>query len=101
MYAIILQQCYRKSGMAVPWRNAVAILQPTTITRRWRIGFFVVAHGGRFPRNYGKTDRKWRKNAAAHAAIAETRRAWRRCMHDDRRDAAVAKDRQSCQTEVR
>jgi len=34
-----------------PWRNAVAGLQTTATTQRWRSGFYMAACSGRFPRN--------------------------------------------------
>jgi len=34
--------------MASPWRISMAEFLTTVTTRRWRIGFLMAAHGGRF-----------------------------------------------------
>jgi len=49
-------QCYHISAMASPWRISVAEFQTTATTRRWRIGFRMAAHGGRYWHGGAVTD---------------------------------------------
>lgn len=46
-YKISEEQCYQISTMASPWQKPIAVLWPTTTTRRWRNGCSVAVHGGR------------------------------------------------------
>ena len=50
------KQCYHISAMASPWRISVAEFQTTATTRRWRIGFRMAAHGGRYCHGGAVTD---------------------------------------------